>query len=641
MLSRWANVSIRRKLLVSTIICALLPALIVASVGQNQAANIYQNRVEQSDIPNLLNSIRHALNAEIGEMMTVAGVIANDPDYLQQAEQAGVEAPALVDELGQLARRFNLSNASFADRRTARYWNQDGFLRQLDPDSGADSWFFAYRDSGVAQSAEVYFDPDNGDANLFVNVQQPQGRGLAGVSRPFTAMQDYLASFELEQTGFVYLVDASGQVRIHPQTDLVNSAYLGDLYGDPSVGRDLLSGEGGWLRSELGGKDYLLAAQRIDRMGWYVVAQIPYDELMLPLTQTRRQMVGVAALVFIVFVLLALGLTVSITRPIQRLAERIQLLGSQGGDLRVQLTEEGSKELRAVTSGVNAFIAQVRQIVKDVEQSAASVGEHADGGVSTAAESERDNQRLAQHTMELATALHEINETVKEVALNASQASTGMTRTDERTQQSLHLLNETQQVIEKLALQVAAVSDVVAELANKSKDIGKVLEVIGAVAEQTNLLALNAAIEAARAGDQGRGFAVVADEVRQLAKRSHQATDEIQQMISSLQQQADQAQDVASKSQNIAHQGRESTQRGVAYLREVQSDMQTQLQRNHEVAHAAQQQSMVLDGIERQVVEIQDMSEKGAANAVQSAEQSRYMRQLAERLADRIRQFEV
>lgn len=63
-------------------------------------------------------------------------------------------------------------------------------------------------------------------------------------------------------------------------------------------------------------------------------------------------------------------------------------------------------------------------------------------------------------------------------------------------------------------------------LADRGRQIARIVELIDDISDRTHLVALNASIEASKAGPNGRAFAMLADEVRRLAERTQKATEE-------------------------------------------------------------------------------------------------------------------
>jgi methyl-accepting chemotaxis protein len=78
------------------------------------------------------------------------------------------------------------------------------------------------------------------------------------------------------------------------------------------------------------------------------------------------------------------------------------------------------------------------------------------------------------------------------------------------------------------------VNDMVNEInkiAEASKEISFIIELINGISEKTRLLSVNSAIEASRAGEAGKGFAVVATEIRKLAMQTKEASSKISELI--------------------------------------------------------------------------------------------------------------
>jgi methyl-accepting chemotaxis protein len=134
------------------------------------------------------------------------------------------------------------------------------------------------------------------------------------------------------------------------------------------------------------------------------------------------------------------------------------------------------------------------------------------------------NGDLSVRSAEQAHVLYETVEAMDQLALTVKRNSDHARRANDMAISASGVAVRGGEVV----AQVVATMDAINE---SSKKVADIIGVIDSIAFQTNILALNAAVESARAGEQGRGFAVVATEVRNLAQRSATAAQEIKKLI--------------------------------------------------------------------------------------------------------------
>lgn len=619
------------------LMAVIISTSIVGFVGHSKAKELLISRLQQSDLPNLLLRVRNAVDGEISEMKVLTKSIATNPfllDWIESGASKDNEAN-VISMLSNIAKDNNLSNASFADRKTAKYWNQDGFLRVLKDDS-LDGWFFAFTNGNKEESASTYAYP-NGNVDVFINYQQLNGRGVSGLSKSFNDMVSYLNSFKIEESGLVYLVDHSGLVKIHQDKAKSEKANLTDIYKDINF-QTLLSKEQFSFQET---ESLIVATSYISSLGWYVVAEVPKAELYLALNESRNYMLIWFAIIVVVFILISIIFAKSLTQPINDLAGLFKALGDGEGDLSYRLSESGSEEVSRLAHGFNTFISKIHSVVNDVAKTSKDVRQASLDVSQDAEQSKLDAEGQRDIATQVATAISEMGSTITEIAANAAHAADSTSEAITQAKNAQVVVKESTENIYQMAQNMDSVSVTIESLANKSNAISSVLDVIRGISEQTNLLALNAAIEAARAGEQGRGFAVVADEVRNLAKRTSESTDEINKMINLLQSESQRAVDSVRESKVTAEVGATDAQQTTEALEEIVANIQLISDLNTQVATATEEQAAVVGEINIHVHTISDSTENSAQISTRIASSSESLTAMAMNLDSLVKRFKI
>ncbi|MFB0703378.1 methyl-accepting chemotaxis protein [Pseudomonas protegens] len=284
---------------------------------------------------------------------------------------------------------------------------------------------------------------------------------------------------------------------------------------------------------------------------------------------------------------------------------------------------------------------KLRDTLQSISGSAHQLASAAEELNSVTEEGARGLTQQNNEIEQAATAVNEMTSAVEEVARNAVSTSEASKSATTSAGDGRDLVRETVSAIERMSSDVQGTASLIGDLANESRDIGKVLDVIRGLADQTNLLALNAAIEAARAGEAGRGFAVVADEVRALAHRTQQSTSEIERMIGSIQSGTEHAVDSMRNSTERAESTLSIARGAGQSLDTINSAISEINERNLVIASAAEEQAQVAREVDRNLVNIRDLSVQSTTGANQTQAASSELSRLAVDLNNLVTRFKL
>ena len=631
------NLSITQKITALGSGIAIFVAALIGITSLYSSEDIIEQRMIESELPGKLQTISNHIGGEINMLIGAAEQLSSNEFILQWAETNNSDA-LLLKELNRLVEQYDLATASWANRNTAQYWNQDAFLRVLKNDE-ADGWFFAFKESRKPYSISIYQESVN-DVKMFINHQQVNGKGLAGLAKSITDMQKLLQQFKIEQTGFVFIADKSGLIQLHKDSNKVAKANIDSVYGS-NISNQILSSNGFKLKEiDLDGQATLVAATPIENTDLFIVAQVPKSEVFASVSTLQWQIFTFTLIIALIASLISYLLARSLSSPLFKMGELFSRLGSGDANLAYRLPESSQAELNNLSAGFNQFISKIEVAIGQVATESHDIKRSSDHVFEQAKRNSQAIDSQKEQTISVAAAINQMGATVQEIAQSAANAAKLTDSSRENTMQSHNQVMQSQATISALASDIDGITEQVSLLSKKTVDIASIIDAIRSISEQTNLLALNAAIESARAGEHGRGFAVVADEVRALANRTSQSTNEIQSMIEELTQISDDVVKDISQSKDKAQQSVGAMQNSVELL-DVISETSNQINDMATlIATATEQQSNVVADVGRNIEQISEISDNAMSEQMNTEQAIRDLASSAQTLDALVATFE-
>lgn len=568
--------SIRTKIILSIVLCALLPSL---AIGVLSIVNVSKVSNESAE-----KTLMLSCENQCTEINTWISGVEQSVDALYQIAMSSLE----FDKFQKSRAYVTQYTGNLTESVTRFAENTDGVIcayvrynpEIAEPTSGlfltrssTDEPFtsttptdFSMYDKDDTEHVGWYYIPVENGAPIWMNPYlnanvniymisyvipmyvDGVSVGIIGMDIDFSQMTQLVDEVTAFETGYAFLYNNQAEIMNHPvlehgadMTQVEDGALLPimDELLDDSM-------QGTILQYTYGEKEKSLAFYSLHN-GMKMALTVPDDEVQKETNTLTTSIMVFIIVCLVISILLGVIIGNSIAAPIRKVTDVIERMSRLDFHFTPQQERLAKRrdETGVMVAAVNEMAAVLRELIEHIGQIEENILENMNRLDQVMQENNAISEDNSATTEELAAGMEETTAStvmmtgnanaVKQSADDIRQLSGEGQEISAEIKERARKLRETTKNSSDRAMKIyGTMKQQTEEAVERSKAVAKINELtddIRQISSQTNLLALNANIEAARAGEAGRGFAVVATEIGNLAGQTFQTVDSINQIV--------------------------------------------------------------------------------------------------------------
>ena len=251
------------------------------------------------------------------------------------------------------------------------------------------------------------------------------------------------------------------------------------------------------------------------KCGVKLVYFYPKELIYQPIYVILIQIFFIALIIVVIIVVISIFISNSLAYPLITLDHATNKVSQ--GYLDVEIISESKDEIGHLYRNFKRMLNTINEVLSNIQKSSNNLVGYQNTLDRVVTDFDATIKKQASSISESSAIFEQLNFSIKQVAQNVKASLNLAEKAKDQSRNSNQIITDMVSEINKIA--------------ENSKEINFITELINNISEKTRLLSLNAAIEASRAGEAGKGFNVVASEIRKLALQSNEAANDIGNLI--------------------------------------------------------------------------------------------------------------